>query len=157
MLKRFLNTLVALPIAISLILASSGITIFLHHCNCKGKTIFSFYHEVGCRMSHNSQLPLQVYSGFETLQVKSDNRDCGCSNKEISIKLDDITQSTSLNNTIVKTLLIVKIFAIESNNSNLQDTNASNLYAESESPPPKHWGKSILILYNSLKIYHINS
>ena len=157
MVKRLLNTIVALPVALSLIVASSGITVFLHHCDCEGKTIFSLYHEVGCSMNQHPQPAFHSCCDFENVQVKSDNESCGCSNDEISIKPDDISPSTSPNNTFVKTLLVAKLFDVESNVSKIQLTETANLYTESESPPPKLWGKTMLIRYSSLKTYHINS
>jgi hypothetical protein len=109
MLKRFLNTLVALPVALLLVAASSGITVFLHHCDCEGKTIFSLYHEVGCSMNQHSPSVFHSCCDFENVQVMSDNESCGCSNDEISIKLDDVTPNTSINDTFVKTLFVAKI------------------------------------------------
>lgn len=157
MLKRLFNTLVALPVALSLIVASSGITVFLHHCDCEGKTIFSLYHEVGCSMNQHPQSTFHSCCDIENIQVKSDNESCGCSNDEISIKLDDISPSPSPNNTFVKTLLVAILFDVESRISKIQLSETANLYTESESPPPKLWGKTMLIRYSSFKTYHINS
>lgn len=157
MVKRLLNTIVALPVALSLIVASSGITVFLHHCDCEGKTIFSLYHEVGCSINQHPQPAFHSCCYIENIQLNYDNESCGCSNDVISIKLDDISTSASPNNTFVKTLLVAKLFDVESRICKIQLSETANLYTESESPPPKLWGKTMLIRYSSLKTYHINS
>ena len=69
MLKKFLKIAVALPLATILIVASSGLTIFLHHCDCEGKTEISIYSEVGCDMHTTNKINERAKTSLENFII----------------------------------------------------------------------------------------
>lgn len=151
MLKMFLKIAVALPLAAILIVASSGLTIFLHHCNCEGKTEISIYSEVGCDM-HTTNNVQHGCCDFEDVEVISDESgSCGCNNEQVSIKLNDVVPVVSTSISFIKILVAV----VEQNvhtEKLITPENSQKFYTESDTPPPLLWGKALLISLNSLKI-----
>jgi len=151
MLKKFLKIAVALPLATILIVASSGLTIFLHHCNCEGKTEISIYSEVGCDMhtTNNVQHSCCDFEEFEAISNESES--CGCNNEQVSIKLNDVVPVVSTSISFIKILVAV----IEQNvhtEKLITPENSQKFYTESDTPPLTLWGKALLISLNSLKI-----
>lgn len=151
MLKKFLKIALALPLLTILIVASSGLTIFLHHCDCEGKTEISIYNEVGCEM-HVTNNVQHSCCDFEQVEVISNETEsCGCNNEQVSIKLNDIVPVISTSISLDKILL-----AVVENNSHIKKKITPEIslksYTESDSPPLILWGKALLISLNSLKI-----
>lgn len=152
MLKKLLKIALALPLAAILIVASSGLTIFLHHCECEGKTEFSIYNQVGCEM-HSNNNAQHSCCDFEKVEVISnESESCGCNNEQVSIKLNDVVPVISTIISFDKILLA----EVECNaHIKKQVTPGISLksYSESYSPPLILWGKTLLISLNSLKIF----
>lgn len=157
MIRKIINIAIAIPLAATLIVASSGATIFLHHCDCQGKTLFSIYHEVGCDMHAQSSTPTHSCCEFEKIQItEPDTESCGCNNEKVSIKLDDVTVVTSVNIPFFKVLL-EKFEDINIRINSINNTFILNGYSVSDSPPLPLWGKSLLIRFCSLKTSDIIS
>ncbi|MGD9976671.1 MAG: hypothetical protein AB7S54_01925 [Bacteroidales bacterium] len=156
MIKRIINITVAGLLAVLVIFTSSGATIFLHHCACRGKAIFSIYHEVGCKMASHSSLAGEC-CGLTDTKIKSESESCGCSNDEISIKLNNSTV-VSTSTPVSQELAVITLlnhYQYKFLASTLIQEN--NLYNESNSPPPPRWGKELLIGFRSLKLSGILS
>lgn len=151
MLKKLLKIAVALPLATILIVASSGLTIFLHHCNCEGKTEFSIYNQVGCQM-HSTNNAQHSCCNFEKVEVISnESESCGCNNEEVSIKLNDVVPVVSTSISFDKILVAVVEYNAHIKKQVTPEISLKS-YTESDSPPPILWGKTLLISLNSLKI-----
>ncbi len=151
MLKKLLKIALALPLAAILIVASSGLTIFLHHCDCEGKTEFSIYNQIGCEMHATHKVQHNCCDFEEVEVISNESESCGCNNEQVSIKLNDVVPVVSTSINFIKILVAV----VE---QNLHDENLGTpevslkFYAESDAPPPMLWGKQLLISLNSLKI-----
>ncbi len=157
MLRKIINIAIAIPLAATLIVASSGATIFLHHCDCEGKILFSLYHEVGCDMPEPSATPIQSCCEFEKIQITEPaTESCGCNNEKVSIKLDDVTVVTSVNIPFFK-VLFEKFEDINIRINRIDNALTVNRYSVSDSPPLPLWGKSLLIRFCSLKTSDIIS
>ena len=151
MLKKFLKIAVALPLATILIVASSGLTIFLHHCDCEGKTEFSIYNQVGCKMHATNKVQHSCCDFEEVEVISNESESCGCNNEQVSIKLNDVVPVVSTNINFTKILVAV----VEPNvhtEKLISPEFSLKSYSESDSPPPILWGKTLLISLNSLKI-----
>ena len=151
MLKKLLKIAVALPLATILIVASSGLTIFLHHCDCEGKTEFSIYNQVGCQMHSNNNVQHSCCD-FEKVEVISnESESCSCNNEQVSIKLNDVVPVVSTNINFTKILVAVAEPNIRTEKLVCSELSHKS-YLESDSPPLILWGKALLISLNSLKI-----
>lgn len=151
MLKKFLKIAVALPLATILIVASSGLTIFLHHCDCEGKTEISIYSEVGCDMHTTNNVQHGCCDFEEVEAISNESESCGCNNEQVSIKLNDVVPVVSTSISFIKILVAV----VEQNvhtEKLITPENSQKFYTESDTPPPTLWGKALLISLNSLKI-----
>ena len=151
MLKKFLKIAVALPLATVLIVASSGLTIFLHHCDCEDKTEISIYNEVGCDMHATNKVQHNCCDFEEVEVISNESESCGCNNEQFSIKLNDVVPVVSTNINFTKILVAV----VEPNvhtEKLISPEFSLKSYSESDSPPPILWGKTLLISLNSLKI-----
>ncbi len=151
MLKKFLKIVVALPLATVLIVASSGLTIFLHHCDCEGKTEFSIYNQVGCEMHTTNNIQHSCCDFEEVEVISNESGSCGCNNEQVSIKLNDIVPVLSTNINFTKILIALVEPNVHTEKQVSPDVSLKS-YSESDSPPLILWGKALLISLNSLKI-----
>lgn len=151
MLKKFLKIAVALPLATILIVASSGLTIFLHHCNCEGKTEISIYSEVGCDMHTTNNVQHGCCDFEEVEAISNESESCGCNNEQVSIKLNDVVPVVSTSISFIKILVAVVEQYVHTEKL-ITPENSQKFYTESDTPPPLLWGKALLISLNSLKI-----
>jgi len=151
MLKKFLKIAVALPLATILIVASSGLTIFLHHCDCEGKTEISIYSEVGCDMHSTNNVQHSCCDFEEVETISNESESCGCNNEQVSVKLNDIVPVVSTSISFDKILVAVVEYNAHIKKQVTPEISLKS-YAESDTPPPTLWGKALLISLNSLKI-----
>lgn len=152
MFKRFLKIAITLPLAAILIIASSGLTIFMHHCDCEGKTEFSFYKQLGCEMQ-TEDISSDHSSCDISTPVASDSEleACGCNNEQLSIHLNDVVPVVTVSLNFTK--FFIELFEQEIRFEKTDiSANSYKFYSESESPPPLLWGKTLLISLSSLKI-----
>lgn len=151
MLKKFIKIALALPLVTILIVASSGLTIFLHHCDCEGKTEISIYNEVGCEMHVTNNVQHSCCDFEEVEVISNESGSCGCNNEKVSVKLNDIVPVVSTSISIDRILVAVVEYNAHIKKQVTPEISLKS-YSESDSPPLILWGKALLISLNSLKI-----
>lgn len=130
---------------------AGGLSLFIHHCQCKGDVQISIFHQNGCSNSHAEANHQCCQSNrLNTLVLHEQN--CSCWNEVLSVKTDNFpgTQRVELSEPSIKAF-----FAPSSCKAILFPSykTIKNQQSKDKSPPYKT-GKEICIKNRQLKIAH---
>lgn len=128
---------------------AGGLSLFIHHCQCKGDVQISILHQTGC--SHNHAETNHVCCQpchIKTLILHEQH--CSCWNEVLSVKTDNFpgTQRVELSKPSFKVFVASNGFEIiQFPSYRVVQNEKSN-----DKSPPYHTGKEICIKNRQLKI-----
>ncbi len=156
MLKRIINTIIVLPLVVTLSLTTTGLTFFLHHCHCEGKLYVSINEKIHCHTSPSIQIEethcCNIASG---IHIDEETESCGCNDETITLKINEATPSINTIGTFSP--CIVTVFASTHKPLIIDETKSIGHSHNDDELSPPLWGKIMLIHYCSLKIADIHS
>lgn len=152
-MKKVAPKIVSITLAAIVLLASSGFSLFIHHCQCEGEIHLSIFNEVGCNYTHTkAHAHYRNVHFVETLKFE-EKQTCGCWNEVLKVKTDNFAGPQKVEVSQVFSNYLTKIDSVDLHQP-IQKPNYTNK-TNWDNPPPNLTGKKICIKHHQLKITHL--
>lgn len=137
--------------------ASTGLNFYIHICSCSHKTFTSIFEEHKC---HATEV-VTCCNASQDNEPNYSKSDCGCKSMHLSIKIDEIFNSSN------QIAAEAKIFSFQIdkvqhpllglNNTNQVFISTNDLYTPDSSPPIKTAGRVLIyFLHQSKSFDHLS-
>ncbi|NVO10645.1 MAG: hypothetical protein HXX16_11830 [Bacteroidales bacterium] len=152
MLKQFSYKVVAMFMLILFIAASTGLNFYIHICNCEQSTFTSILKEHKC---HEDIATPSCCDNLTNDGINFSNSDCGCKSLKLTIKIDDIFNSSDYTSAETHLFSFQIINSEQSNlglvNSNHLQLPTNGLYTPDISPHVKPVGRILINILHQPK------
>ena len=146
MARRILNTLIIIPLVMSIAFTSSGLTFFLHHCHCDNTLYVSISEKIVCEAEHQHALCSSVEDD-NVMRIEFEAESCGCTNEYITLKLVDANVFSAF----IHLDFVQPVTIFDNANSRQLVDEPDVLTSNNSSPPPLIWGRRLVMLYQCPK------
>ncbi len=156
-MRQIAYKILTLAMAITILVVTTGVSIFKHDCVCKNKVITSIFTEHTCHNTPESTTSSSCNTGSCSIPKHNTHqphsaKSCGCKTVEVSLKLNErftIPMQASVPQIEFFKAIIVTLF----HSQLVEQAVPSPKWEYAESPPPlSSYGKALLFALHQIKI-----